>query len=101
MLSPVILRQPGYLQTIAPAIEEMERVNHSGILRCLGLRQAEDYQIVLFEDADNYEPLSYALARGKTFDASQAMAILRQLVTIADYAIQRAYYTAGCVQIVS
>ena len=86
---PQLIATARFLSQLEQQLTDAKRINHSGILRCLGLQEAEGHHILLYEDAEEYQPLSYALARGKEFDTSHAIDIIRQIASILDYALQR------------
>ncbi|MFW5830578.1 MAG: protein kinase domain-containing protein, partial [Planctomycetota bacterium] len=79
VLSPMLLRQPGYRDQLEPHVRLAAKVRHPNLLPVLGVRWWNEIPVVFSEDVPGYEPLAAILARRRTLAPPQAMGIIRQL----------------------
>ncbi|MFW5829969.1 MAG: protein kinase domain-containing protein, partial [Planctomycetota bacterium] len=79
VLDPVLLRQPGYSDTIEPHARRARAIRHNHILPCLDLQHWGSTPFFVSEQPEGYEPLDLLLARRRKLAPPQAMGIIRQL----------------------
>lgn len=79
VINPPVMRQPGYQDQIEPDLKLAAKVRHANILPLVGLKWADGTPVILSQGATEHEPLNHVLARRKTLQPPQVMAIARQI----------------------
>ena len=86
VLSPGLLRQPGYLEGLDSYVQMAASISHAGINKVHALRCAHVHNVILSHDAPDFQPLSAVLARRQTLPPPQAMGVVRQLIEALEVA---------------
>ena len=79
VLSPALLAQPGYRDSLEPYARMAGPVRHPNLLALSALRPAGDDMVYLAADPQDFEPLSHVLARRRALAPPHAIGIIRQL----------------------
>ncbi|MBN8527020.1 MAG: protein kinase, partial [Planctomycetes bacterium] len=80
VLSPTLMSQQGYRESLEPYVRLAGPLKHPHILPLLELRTAGEAVVLLSADVPEHEPLGVVLGRRRALAPPHAMGILRQVV---------------------
>ncbi len=78
-LSPALLAQPGYAESVEPYARMTGPIRHPNLLPLASFRLAPGAMVFLSGDPTDHEPLAHVLARRRALPPPHALGILRQV----------------------